>query len=199
MAHIVFSRHAMVRAHQRGIKLEQVDAILRYADMEEPRGDGCTSIWISRRELRRLGPSTPEGVSTDRLQGVTVLQGDEQVCVTIIRNRRSRAYRRNTSVRHMRGTRQFNTWHKPSDPRSRVARSRARRMGSHYEYTPRAGLHDAVSRPMQTSRARLSSATKKLHSASNGSIKSSNRSASARPNKSPRRDTTCNPLTRGSE
>jgi hypothetical protein len=58
---------------------------------------------------------------------------------------------------------------------------------SQYGYTPRGGLHGAVSRPMQVSRARSSAATTKRHSASNGSTKSSNGSASARPNKSGRR------------
>ena len=49
----------------------QLEAIIGYADMEARRGNGCASIWISRKELRRLGPKTPEGISTDRLQGVS--------------------------------------------------------------------------------------------------------------------------------
>lgn len=94
MSKIVCSRHAMVRAQQRGIRPVQIDAVIRYADMEARRGDGCASIWISKRELRRLGPSTPEGVSTERLQGMIVLQGYDHSCVTVFRNRRSKAYRR---------------------------------------------------------------------------------------------------------
>jgi hypothetical protein len=92
MTRFVFSRHAVVRAQQRGITPAQIDAIMQYADMECPRGDGCVSIWISRKELSRFGSSTPEGVSTDRLQGVTVVQGDE-ACITVFRNRKSKAYR----------------------------------------------------------------------------------------------------------
>jgi len=99
MSHAIYSRHAAVRAQQRGIMPTQVDAVVRYADMETRRGDGCAAIWISRRELRRLGPSTPEGVSTDRLQGVTVLQSSDQACVTVFRNRRSSAYRRSVGNR----------------------------------------------------------------------------------------------------
>ena len=90
----MFSRHAIIRGKQRGITPAQVNAIIGYADMEAPRGNGCASIWISRRELRRLGPSTPEGVSTDRLQGVIVLQSSDHTCLTVFRNRKSKAYRR---------------------------------------------------------------------------------------------------------
>jgi hypothetical protein len=52
------------------------------------------SCWISRKELRRLGSKTPEGISTDRLQGVTVLQSGDQACITVFRNRKLKAYRR---------------------------------------------------------------------------------------------------------
>jgi len=99
MTKIVCSRHAMLRAQQRGITPAQVDAIVRYADMERPRGDGCSSIWISRKELRRLGSSTPEGVSIDRLLGVTVLQSSDATCITVFRNRRSKTYRRSAGSR----------------------------------------------------------------------------------------------------
>jgi hypothetical protein len=73
--------------------------VIGYADMEARRGNGCSSIWISERELRRLGPRTPEGIPTDRLQGLMVLQGSDQACVTVFRNRRTKAYRRNTGRR----------------------------------------------------------------------------------------------------
>jgi hypothetical protein len=94
MTRIDLSRHAMTRAQQRGITPAQVDAVLRYADMESPRGGGCVSLWISTKELQRLAPATPEGISTDRLQGLTVLESGDATCVTIFRNRRSRTYRR---------------------------------------------------------------------------------------------------------
>jgi hypothetical protein len=98
MSEIAFSRHAMVRARQRGITRDQIDAVVGYADMEARRGEGCASIWISCRELRRLGPLTPEGISTDRLQGLTVLQSSDR-CVTVFRNRKSKAYRRGVGRR----------------------------------------------------------------------------------------------------
>ena|SRR5260370_20001357 len=98
MTQFTFSHHAVVRAQQRGITPSQIDAIMRYADMECPRRGGCVSIWISRREFRRLGSSTPEGVSTDRLQGITVVQGGD-ACVTVFRNRKSKTYRRSAGSR----------------------------------------------------------------------------------------------------
>jgi hypothetical protein len=94
MTKMICSDHAVIRAQQRGITPAQMEAVLRYADLEARRGDGCTSLWISKRELQRLGPSTPEGVSIDRLQGLTLLQGTDDACVTVFRNCRSKAYRR---------------------------------------------------------------------------------------------------------
>lgn len=93
-ARILFSRHATTRAQQRGIASAQVDAVMRYFDMERYRGDGRTAIWISPKELDRLGPTTPEGVSTDKLNGLFVLLSPDQVCVTVFRNRGSNSYRR---------------------------------------------------------------------------------------------------------
>jgi hypothetical protein len=99
MTHMVCSRHATTRAQQRGITPTQIDAVVRYADMEACRGNGCASIWISKQELRRLGPATPEGVPTDRLLGVTVVASSGHTCITVFRNRRTRVYRRGVGDR----------------------------------------------------------------------------------------------------
>ena len=94
MTNVLCTDHAAIRAQQRGITPAQMRAVFRYADMEVRRGDGCASIWISRSELQRLGPFTPEGVSTDRLQGLFLLQGGDDACVTAFRNCKSKVYRR---------------------------------------------------------------------------------------------------------
>jgi hypothetical protein len=94
MTPIDWSRHAITRAQQRGITPAQIDAVRRYADMDCPRGGGCVSIWISMKELQQLAPSTPEGISIDRLQGLIVLESEDAACVTIVRNRKSKTYRR---------------------------------------------------------------------------------------------------------
>jgi hypothetical protein len=94
-----FTRHGRIRAQQRGIRPAYIDAVIGYADMEARRGNGSSSVWISKRELRRLGPSTPEGIPTDRLQGLTVLQSGDQACVTVFRNHKTKAYRRDAGRR----------------------------------------------------------------------------------------------------
>jgi hypothetical protein len=58
------------------------------------RGGDCYAIWISKKTLRRLGPLTPEGVPTDRLKDLTILQGDDDTLVTTFRSERGKAYRR---------------------------------------------------------------------------------------------------------
>lgn len=93
---MTLSRHSAIRARQRGIACAQIEAVERYADVETPRGGGCVSIWISRKMLQELGPSTPEGIATDRLQGLIVLVGNNQACVTVLRSQRTKTYRRNT-------------------------------------------------------------------------------------------------------
>jgi hypothetical protein len=99
MTSVISSNHTMLRAQQRGIRDTQIDAVGRYADMEARRGDGCASMWISKRELQRLGPRTPEGVPTDQLQGLIVLEGEDRTCVTVFRNRDARRYRRDVARR----------------------------------------------------------------------------------------------------
>jgi hypothetical protein len=100
MSNVSFTRHGRVRAQQCGVRRAYIEAVIGHADMEARRGNGCSSIWISERELRRLGQRTPEGIPTDRLQGLMVLQGSDQACVTVVRNRRTRAYRRDTGGDH---------------------------------------------------------------------------------------------------
>src|SRR4051812_1793174 len=94
MSLVDWSSHAITRAQQRGVTRPQVEAVLRHADMECPRGRGAVSIWISAKELQRLAPVTPEGISIDRLQGLTLLLGEHASCVTLVRNRKSKTYRR---------------------------------------------------------------------------------------------------------
>ena len=91
---MILSRHATVRAQQRGISSAQLSAVATHGDMETHRGGDCYAIWISKEALRRLGPMTPEGVSTDRLKGLTILRGEDGILVTTFRNARDKVYRR---------------------------------------------------------------------------------------------------------
>ncbi len=91
---MIFSQHASVRAQQRGISSAQLYAIAAHGDKEIHRGGGCYAVWISKETMRRLGPATPEGVSTDRLKGLIILHSGDNTLVTTFRNRRDKAYRR---------------------------------------------------------------------------------------------------------
>jgi hypothetical protein len=93
---MAFTRHAIMRGQQRGITLAQIDTVLKNADKEIPRGRGCAAIWISRRELKRIGPRTSEGIPTDRLQGLIVVRGVDDAAVTAFRTRRCGGHRRSS-------------------------------------------------------------------------------------------------------
>jgi hypothetical protein len=93
------SDHLLVRAKQRGIAGAEIDAVERYADKETRRGRGCVALWISRLELERLGPRTLEGVPTDRLKGLIMLESHDQTGITAFKNRKSKVYRRNAEAR----------------------------------------------------------------------------------------------------
>jgi hypothetical protein len=72
----------------------QLSAVAAHGDKEIHRGGDCYAVWISKRMLRSLGPMTPEGVSTDRLKGLTILRGEDGTLVTTFRNARDKVYRR---------------------------------------------------------------------------------------------------------
>jgi hypothetical protein len=91
---MIFSCHATVRAQQRGISNAQRSAVATHGDMEIHRGSDCYAIWISKETLRRLGGMTPEGVPTDRLKGLTIVQSEDSTLVTTFRSDCGKAYRR---------------------------------------------------------------------------------------------------------
>lgn len=93
------TEHSRIRAQQRGVTPAQIDAIKRHFDMKVHRGGGVVAIWISKKKLKRFGSRTPEGVPTDQLHSLIVLQSYDQVWVTVIRNRKSKVYRRDARKR----------------------------------------------------------------------------------------------------
>ena len=48
------TKHAEVRAKQRGVRRDSLDIVFRYADVEENVGSGCYNLSLSRSELARL-------------------------------------------------------------------------------------------------------------------------------------------------
>ena len=85
--------HCRIRAQQRGIRLDHILAVQIHSDRSTRRGGGRTCRFISRRRLNRIGSRTPEGVSTDFLDGLMVLEGKNSV-VTAFRERKRSIYRR---------------------------------------------------------------------------------------------------------
>lgn len=102
------SKHAAVRAKQRGVPLAVIDLLLRHADAEIKQGGGCRSIWLSRAEAARLQEEgiSPTLVERSRDVALVVAANGSIVTVTHLYGRRQRPYRRlldNRSRRAYRG------------------------------------------------------------------------------------------------
>ncbi len=91
--HLQLTCHARVRSQQRGIRHDAIGAVIKYSDKSERRGRHCWVHWVSRRRLGELGSHTPEGVSTERLDGLHVLVGESDI-VTVFRRPGKSSYRR---------------------------------------------------------------------------------------------------------
>jgi hypothetical protein len=107
MTHTRLTRHAAVRANQRGVTRQTVEAVIAWAGVELPARDGCSVLRFSRerladRDLRAtLGPladrvcslalsspATPAGSSPSstttaaRTAGTTAVrpEGEDRLC-----------------------------------------------------------------------------------------------------------------------
>ena len=69
----VLSNHAKIRASQRGIYHEMMDAVLRHADHEIPVGGDCYALQLSRRQLRDPKLKASIGSCFDRLAGLVLV------------------------------------------------------------------------------------------------------------------------------
>lgn len=78
------TRHSEIRCQQRGVPDKVLTAHLNNADLEIPRGSGCTLLMMSKIRISELGPRTPEGVSTDRLGNLGVLMKGI-MAITVVR------------------------------------------------------------------------------------------------------------------
>ena len=92
------TRHAVVRASQRGVPHGLIDALITHADMEVPVGGGCTALSLTRRRLGDRGLRASLGADLDRLAGLSaVLADDTGEVITVLHDhggRRSRRYQR---------------------------------------------------------------------------------------------------------
>ena len=88
------SVHAKIRCQQRGMRNDVIDSILANADSFRCRGRGIEANWISEAGLKKMGPYTPEGASTDRCRNVVVLVSSEDRIVTAGRFENTRRWRK---------------------------------------------------------------------------------------------------------
>jgi hypothetical protein len=79
----VMSKHATIRASQRGISEAHIRLVLAHADRCVPHGSGTELYSLSKRMLRQFGPQTPEeGEDTHKLKDLRVLVGSDGTIVT---------------------------------------------------------------------------------------------------------------------
>lgn len=81
-----FTKHATLRAQQRGIRGVEVNLVFEFADIETPVGSGCLRISISTREITALisqGILTP--AEAEKCQRLVIIT-DGQTILTTYRN-----------------------------------------------------------------------------------------------------------------
>jgi hypothetical protein len=82
------TRHAAVRANQRGVTHEAVQAVIAWADVELPARDGCSVLRVSRRRLTNRALRATLGVLADRVRSLAlVVAGDTGEVVTVLHGR----------------------------------------------------------------------------------------------------------------
>ncbi|OOY02988.1 hypothetical protein [Thioclava sp. F28-4] len=84
------TKHATLRCQQRGIRREDLAALIFYADIEVPAGDRAILIQVSKARARQLNLG-------DGLARMGAILSDDGAIVTVARihnNRRGRAWRR---------------------------------------------------------------------------------------------------------
>jgi hypothetical protein len=98
MTSLALTRHASVRANQRGVTNSMLETLIAHADIEAAVGGGCTVLRLSRQSLRDGELRVSLGPSLDRLGSLAViLANDTGEVVTVMRDhggRNGRRYRR---------------------------------------------------------------------------------------------------------
>jgi hypothetical protein len=82
------SRHAAVRANQRGVPHALLQTLIEHADVETPVGGGCFALSISRARLREDDTRRSFGSAIDRVAGLAVIcSGDDGAIITVMHDR----------------------------------------------------------------------------------------------------------------
>lgn len=91
-----FSKHANVRANQRGIRPASIEALLELADIATPVARGLTVMRISRRSLAFAASEGLGQSMLEQLKKLAVVQAEDGTLVTCARvhGSKSKAYLR---------------------------------------------------------------------------------------------------------
>ena len=92
------TRHANVRASQRGVTHDLLDTLIAYADFEVRARSGCTVLRCSREGLQDRDLRASLGAMADRLASLAVIMSDDSgEIVTVLHDHggsNGRCYRR---------------------------------------------------------------------------------------------------------
>ena len=88
----LFTLHAQMRCHQRGITADMHAFLLANGDREVHCGGGCVAISLSRKRADQLRKCGTPGAVLERLDGMTAVVAGDRYVVTVLRatNRRYR-------------------------------------------------------------------------------------------------------------
>lgn len=84
MSPLALSRHADVRANQRGVTYEMLDALIAFADFEVPVRGGCTVLRLSRERLDDRELRATLGPLADRLRFLAIVVADDSGSVVTV-------------------------------------------------------------------------------------------------------------------
>jgi hypothetical protein len=73
---LALTRHATIRAQQRGVTHDVLDALIRHADVESPVGRNCTVLRFSRQRLMDRDLRASLGATVERLASLAVVLSD---------------------------------------------------------------------------------------------------------------------------
>ena len=84
MPDLHLTRHANIRASQRGIPYDLLDAMFTHADIEIHAGNGCTTLRCSRDWLSGREPRASIGPKADRLASLAVVVADDSGAIVTV-------------------------------------------------------------------------------------------------------------------
>ena len=100
MPSLALTRHASLRANQRGVTHAMLDALMAHADIEAPVGSGCTVLRFSRERLMDRDLRASLGSTADRLKSLAVILADDTGNVVTVLHDHGGAEGRRYRARH---------------------------------------------------------------------------------------------------